>query len=138
MNNNLKLRLGNIRASFQKKYEVDYAHTSLFYGNMCGLISRVALRCIPKELLSVDYVGTNTQICGCTFRASYGLSCSCELGRYTSGGDLIPIDVVHIHWRKLSMKVELEVDADNGSEVDMGSVIYGVGACQYIFLVKEC
>ncbi|KAI5385280.1 hypothetical protein KIW84_072037 [Lathyrus oleraceus] len=52
-------------------------------------------------------------------RTSYGLPCACELGRYTLGGIPIPIDVVHVHWRKLTMEVELEVGADDGSEVDM-------------------
>ncbi|KAI5411501.1 hypothetical protein KIW84_056543 [Lathyrus oleraceus] len=77
------------------------------------------MRRIAEELLRVDYVGTNRQICGCTLRTSYGLPCACELGRYTLGGIQIPIDVVHVHWRKLTMEVELEVGADDGSEVDM-------------------
>ncbi|KAI5417739.1 hypothetical protein KIW84_042378 [Lathyrus oleraceus] len=59
------------------------------------------------------------KIYGCTLRTSYGLPCACELGRYTLGGISIPIDVVHIHWRKLTMEVELEVGANDGSEVDM-------------------
>ncbi|KAI5419548.1 hypothetical protein KIW84_043637 [Lathyrus oleraceus] len=120
MNNNLRLQLENIRASFQKSfYEVEHAHISLFYGYLCGSVSRAALRRIAEELLRVDYVGTNRKICGCTLRTSYGLPCACELGRYTLGGIAIPIDVVHVHWRKLTMEVELEVGADDGSEVDM-------------------
>ncbi|KAI5423603.1 hypothetical protein KIW84_046511 [Lathyrus oleraceus] len=86
---------------------------------MRGSVSRAALRRIAEELLRVDYVGTNRQICGCTLRTSYGLPCACELGRYTLGGIPIPVDVVHVHWRKLTMEVELEVGADDGSEVDM-------------------
>ncbi|XP_050875787.1 uncharacterized protein LOC127079451 [Lathyrus oleraceus] len=120
MNNNLRLQLGNIRASFQKSfYEIEHAHISPFYGYLRGFVSRAALRRIAEELLRVDYVGTNRQICGCTLRTSYGLPCACELGRYTLGGIPIPIDVVHVHWRKLTMEVELEVGEDDGSEVDM-------------------
>ncbi|KAI5415151.1 hypothetical protein KIW84_040562 [Lathyrus oleraceus] len=120
MNNNLRLQLGNIRASFQKSfYKVEHAHISPFYGYLRGSVSRAALRRIAEELLRVDYVGTNRKICGCTLRTSYGLPCACELGRYTLGGILIPIDVVHVHWRKLTMEVELEVGADDGPEVDM-------------------
>ncbi|KAI5387086.1 hypothetical protein KIW84_073298 [Lathyrus oleraceus] len=120
MNNNLRLQLGNIRASFQKSfYEVEHAHVSPFYGYLRGSVSRAALRRIAEELLRVDYVGTNRQICGCTLRTSYGLPCACELGRYRVGGILIPIDAVHVHWRKLTMEVELEIGEDDGSEVDM-------------------
>ncbi|KAI5410962.1 hypothetical protein KIW84_056202 [Lathyrus oleraceus] len=120
MNNNLRLQLENIRAYFQKSfYKVEHAHISPFYGYLCGSISRAALRRIVKELLRVDYVGTNRKICGCTLRTSYGLPCACELGRYALGGIPIPINDVHVHWRKLTMKVELEVGADDGSEVDM-------------------
>ncbi|KAI5404231.1 hypothetical protein KIW84_051400 [Lathyrus oleraceus] len=124
MNNNLRLQLGNIRASFQKSfYEVEHAHISPFYGYLRGSVSRAALRRIAEELLRVDYVGTNRQICGCTLRTSYELPCACELGRYTLGGIPIPIDVVHVHWRKLTMEVELEVGAYDGSEVDMTCAI---------------
>ncbi|KAI5442316.1 hypothetical protein KIW84_011402 [Lathyrus oleraceus] len=124
MNNNLRLQLGNIIASFQKSfYEVEHAHVSPFYGYLRGSVSRAALRRIAEELLRVDYVGTNRQICGCTLRTSYGLPCACELGRYILGGIPIPIDDVHVHWRKLTMEVELEVGEDDGSEVDMTSAM---------------
>ncbi|KAI5409575.1 hypothetical protein KIW84_055122 [Lathyrus oleraceus] len=63
------------------------------------------------------------KICGCTLRTSYGLPCACELERYALGGISIPIDVVHVHWRKLTMEVELEVGANDGSEVDMTCAI---------------
>ncbi|CAK8535102.1 unnamed protein product [Lathyrus sativus] len=124
MNDNLKLKLGKIRASFQKSfYEVEHAHVSPFYNNLRGLVSRAALRRIAKELTRVDYVGTNKGICRCTLRTTYGLPCACELTRYRIGGIPIPIDVVHVHWRKLSMEVKLEEDVDDGSEVDMSSAI---------------
>ncbi|KAI5417734.1 hypothetical protein KIW84_042373 [Lathyrus oleraceus] len=108
MNNNLRLQLGNIRASFQKSfYEVEHAHISLFYGNFRGSVSRAALRRIVEELLRVYYVGTNRKICGFTLRTSYGLSCACESGRYALGGISIPINIVRVHRRKLTMEGEL-------------------------------
>ena len=124
MNGNLKIQLGNIRASFQKSfYEVEHAHTSPFYGNLRGSVSRAALRHIAEEWVRVDIVGTDTQKCGCTHRKVYGLPCACELGRYTLSGDPIPIEAIHIHWRKLSMEGKQEVDADDGSELDMTHAI---------------
>ncbi|KAI5427084.1 hypothetical protein KIW84_032494 [Lathyrus oleraceus] len=146
MNNNLRLQLGNIRASFQKCfYEVEHAHISPFYGNLRGSVSRAALRRIAEELLRVGYVGTNRQICGCTLRLSYVLPCACELGRYAPGGIPIPIDVIHFHWRKLTMEVELEVGADDGLEVDMEleiiekerSTLYDKLFCNRLAKVRE-
>lgn len=57
MNNNLKLQLGNIRASFQKSfYEVEHARISPFYGNLHGLLSRAALRRVAGELLRLKAI----------------------------------------------------------------------------------
>ncbi|CAK8541607.1 unnamed protein product [Lathyrus sativus] len=81
-------------------------------------MSRAALRHIVKELTRVNYVGTNKELFRCTL-----LPCACELTGYRIGGIPIPIDVVHVHWRKLSMKVKLEEDVDDGSEVDICSAI---------------
>ncbi|CAK8536926.1 unnamed protein product [Lathyrus sativus] len=51
MNDNLKLQLGNIRASFQKSfYEAEHAHVSPFYNNLRGSVSRDAWRHIAEEL----------------------------------------------------------------------------------------
>ncbi|XP_058776182.1 uncharacterized protein LOC131650494 [Vicia villosa] len=114
MNDNIKIQVGNIRASFQKSfYEVEHAHTSPFYSNLCGLVSRAALRQVAEEWLRIDMVGTDMQKCGCTHRKVYGLPCACELGIYTLSGDAIPIEAIPIHWRKLSMEGNQDVDADD-------------------------
>ncbi|KAI5401505.1 hypothetical protein KIW84_066106 [Lathyrus oleraceus] len=99
-------------------------HRHRFVGAWINRVLHLAaLRRIAEELWRVDYVGTNRQICGCTLRTSYGLPCACELGRYRLDGIPIPIDAVHVHWRKLTMEVELEVGEDDGSEVDMTSTM---------------
>ncbi|XP_058760410.1 PKS-NRPS hybrid synthetase cheA-like [Vicia villosa] len=124
MNDNIKIQVGNIRASFQKSfYEVEHAHTSYFYSNLCGSVSRAALRQIAEEWLRIDMVGTDTQKCGCTHRKVFGLPCACELGRYTLSCDAIPIEAIHIHWRKLSMEGNQDIDADDGSKIDMTNAI---------------
>ncbi|CAK8534224.1 unnamed protein product [Lathyrus sativus] len=85
--------------------------------------NRAALRHIPEEWLRVDMVGTNTQMCRCNHRKVYKLPCACEQGRYTLSGEPIPIDDIHIHWRKLSMEGEQEVDTEDGEELDMTNSI---------------
>lgn len=104
-NNNLKLKLGNIRAYFQKSfYEFEHAHILVLYGNLHGLVSRESLRCIAEKFFRVKYVTTDNQICECTLITSYGLCCTCELRIYLLYDDSISIDINHIHWRKLSME----------------------------------
>lgn len=102
---------------------VEHAHTSPFYGNLRGSVARAALRRIAEELCRVEYVGVNKQYCGCTRRTSYGLPCACELGKYQVDGIPIPIDIVHVHWRKLTMEVKLDANVEDGSEVDMSNAI---------------
>ena len=124
MNNNLRIQIGNICASFQKRfYEVEHAHVSPLYGNLRSFVSIAALRRIAQELKRVDYVGTSREICGCTHRTNYGLPCACELGRYVLSGVPIPIESVHDHWRKLSMEGELQAEGEDGSETDMNNVM---------------
>src|SRR4051812_23628253 len=105
MNSNLKIQIGNIRASFQKSfYEVEHAHISPFYDNLRGSVSRAALRRIAEELSRLDYVLNSRETCGCTMRTSYGLPCACEMGRSIVVGIPLQIESVHLHWRILSME----------------------------------
>ncbi|XP_058752124.1 uncharacterized protein LOC131625261 [Vicia villosa] len=124
MNSNLKIQIGNIRASFQKSfYEVEHAHISPFYDNLRGSVSRAALRRIAEELSRLDYVLNSREKCGCTMRTSYGLPCACEMGRSIVVGIPLQIENVHLQWRILSMEGDLPLDEEAGSEVDMSNAI---------------
>ncbi|XP_058752962.1 PKS-NRPS hybrid synthetase cheA-like isoform X1 [Vicia villosa] len=124
MNSNLKIQIGNIRASFQKSfYEVEHAHISPFYDNLRGSVSRAALRRIAEELSRLDYVLNSRETCGCTMRTSYGLPCACEMGRSIVVGIPLQIESVHLQWRILSMEGDLPLDEEAGSEVDMNNAI---------------
>ena len=120
MHDNIKLQLGNIIASFQKSfYEVEHAHTSPFYEKLRGFVSRAALRRIVVEFERVRYMEIDESTCGCRLKATYGLPCACELGRYKISGMPIPLDSIHIQWKKLSMEGQQEEDTKTGSELDM-------------------
>ncbi|XP_058727098.1 PKS-NRPS hybrid synthetase cheA-like [Vicia villosa] len=124
MNSNLKIQIGNIRASFQKSfYEVEHAHISPFYDNLRGSVSRAALRRIAEELSRLDYVLNSRETCGYTMRTSYGLPCACEMGRSIVVGIPLQIESVHLQWRILSMEGDLPLDEEAGSEVDMNNAI---------------
>ncbi|KAL5131698.1 hypothetical protein HKD37_12G034518 [Glycine soja] len=90
---------------------VESAHSSLkrplqnSLGDLCsvrllGMVSRYALNQIAAELECVDYAGKNPSSCGYMVRTMLGLPCACELSKYVSG--CIPLDSIHMFWRRLS------------------------------------
>ena len=55
---------------------------------------------IVAEYKRVHYAGKNPSGCGCVMRTTHGLSCACELSKYVLG--TIPLDSIHMFWRRLS------------------------------------
>ncbi|XP_073219718.1 uncharacterized protein [Cicer arietinum] len=122
MNNMIRLQHKRIRASFQKSfYDEEHEHRNPFYQRLNTFVSTEAQRRIAEEYDKVEWVGTDKSICGCSLRRTYGLPCACELGQYKLMGEPIPLDSVHIQWRKLSMECELTQDTEDGSELDMST-----------------
>ena len=63
------------------------------------MVSRYALNQIAAELERVDYAGQNPSSCGCMVITTLGLPCACELSKYVGG--CIPLDSIHMFWRRL-------------------------------------
>ncbi|KAH1261289.1 Protein FAR1-RELATED SEQUENCE 5 [Glycine max] len=55
---------------------------------------------IATEFERVHYAGKNHSTCGCVMRTTHGLPCSYEPSKYDVG--CIPLDSVHMFWRRLS------------------------------------
>jgi len=120
----MQKEIQEIIASFQKSfYEVEHAHTSPFYEKLRGFVSRAALTRIVVEFERVRYTEIDESTCGCRLKTTYGLPCAYELGRYKISGIPIPLDSIHIQWKKLSMESQQEEDTDTGSELDMTDAI---------------
>jgi len=64
------------------------------------MVSRYALNEIAVEFKRVHYAGKNPSSCGCVMRIMHSLPCACELSRYVVGS--IPLDLVHMFWKRLS------------------------------------
>ncbi|KAL5165408.1 hypothetical protein HKD37_18G050536 [Glycine soja] len=60
----------------------------------------------------------NPSSCGCVVRTTLGLPCACELSKYVGG--CIPLDSIHMFWRRLSFSdqglFEPEVDIKDAME----------------------
>ena len=64
------------------------------------MILRYTLNEISYEFERVRHFRDNPSSCGCVLRTTLGLPCACELQRYDGGS--IPLDAVHMYWRRLS------------------------------------
>ncbi|KAH1246784.1 hypothetical protein GmHk_06G016805 [Glycine max] len=56
--------------------------------------------CHPNAVKLVNTCNLNPSSRGCMVRTTLGLSCACELSKYVSG--CIPLDSIHMFWRRLS------------------------------------
>jgi len=70
------------------------------YKKLLGMVSSYALNQFAVEFERVHYVGKNSSRCGCILRTTHSLPCACELARYVL--DTIPLDTIHMFWRRLS------------------------------------
>ncbi|KAH1249261.1 hypothetical protein GmHk_05G012659 [Glycine max] len=64
------------------------------------MVSRYALNEISVEFERVRYLKDNVSSCGCVLRTMLGIPCACELQRYEDCS--IPLDAVHMYWRRLN------------------------------------
>jgi hypothetical protein len=51
----------------------------------------------------VENVGANKSKCGCLSRTTFWLPCACELVKTIKAVKPISLDVIHIHWKRLSL-----------------------------------
>ncbi|KAH1210821.1 hypothetical protein GmHk_15G045039 [Glycine max] len=100
MNNMITLQHVEIKASFETNTHVaGHVFKKTLYKRLVGMVSRNALNEIATEVERLHYLGNDPFSCGCVMRSTLGLPCACELSRYTAGS--IPVDSVHMFWRKL-------------------------------------
>ena len=101
MNNMITLQHTEIKTSFETStHVVGHVFKKTLYRRLLGMVSRYVLNQIAAELERVDYAGKNPSSCGCVVRTTLGLPCACELSKYVGG--CIPLDSIHMFWRRLS------------------------------------
>ncbi|KAH1213037.1 hypothetical protein GmHk_14G041078 [Glycine max] len=100
MKNMITLQHTEIKASFETSTHVRHVFKKTLYRRLLGMVSRYVLNQIAVELERVDYAGKNPSSCGCMVRTTLVLPCACELSKYVGG--CIPLDSIHMFWRRLS------------------------------------
>ncbi|KAH1238262.1 hypothetical protein GmHk_08G022967 [Glycine max] len=56
--------------------------------------------CYPDAVKLCNACHLNPSSCGCVMRITHSLPCACELSKYVFGS--IPLDSIHMFWRRLS------------------------------------
>ncbi|KAH1203438.1 hypothetical protein GmHk_17G049691 [Glycine max] len=101
MNNMITLQHTQIKASFETStHVVRHVFKKTLYKRLLRMVSRYVLNEIAAEFERVHYAGKNPSSCGCVMRTTHSLPCACELSRYVV--DNIPLDSIHMFWRRLS------------------------------------
>ncbi|XP_058783030.1 uncharacterized protein LOC131657679 [Vicia villosa] len=104
VNTMLKLKLGSIRASFQKSIVyIEHRYNTPFYSKLHSFVSRQCIQLIRKKLEKVKFVGTSKERCGCYIRTTDGLPYACQLAGYQILGIPIPLETIHVFWTKLQI-----------------------------------
>ncbi|XP_014620245.1 uncharacterized protein [Glycine max] len=82
------------------------------------MVSRYALNEISVEFERVRHLKDSLSSCGCVLRTTLGLPCACELQRYDGGS--IPLDAVHMYWRRLNFSDQglCEAEVSIKEEID--------------------
>lgn len=56
---------------------------------------------VYNTLERIQSVGYEKSACGCFIRITHGLSCACEFAGYQIQGEPIPLELIHVFWKKL-------------------------------------
>ncbi|KAH1190176.1 hypothetical protein GmHk_20G057800 [Glycine max] len=120
MNNMMTLQHTKIRASFETStHVVGHVFKKTLYKRLLGMVSRYALNEILVEFERVCHLKDNVSSCGCVLRITLGLPCACELQRYEGGS--IPLDAIHMYWRRLNFSDQglCEAEVSIKEEIDI-------------------
>ncbi|KAH1221110.1 Protein FAR1-RELATED SEQUENCE 5 [Glycine max] len=121
MNNMMTLQHTEIRASFETStHVVGHVFKKTLYKRLLGMVSRYALNEILIEFERVRHFKDNLSSCGCVLRTTLGLPCACELQRYDGGN--IPLDAVHMYWRRLSFSDQGLCEAEVSIKEEMDKI----------------
>ena len=105
MNNTITLQHTEIKASFETStHVVGHVFKKTLYKRLLWMVSRYALNQIAAEFEHVHYADKNPSSCGCVMKTTHGLPCACELSKYVLGS--IPLDSIHMFWRRLSFQTK--------------------------------
>ncbi|KAK9116658.1 hypothetical protein Sjap_015605 [Stephania japonica] len=107
----LDIQHNRIKSSFEVSLNVvQHGYMDGLYRRLRGYISLKALKLIRNEVERGVNVGTDRSLCGCDLRTTCGLPCAHELNVHILAGSPIPLEDIHVYWKKLSMVPDASVN----------------------------
>src|SRR4051812_1550452 len=94
--NEIQTSFGRSKTVMEHRYKGPILFSHLIYN-----ISRTGLNFLFHEANRSETTGTDSSLCGCTIRTTYGLPCACILAKKKILNSPIRMDEVADHWKKL-------------------------------------
>lgn len=102
--NFLELQHTSIKALFERcKIVVQHSFKPVEFKELRGNVSISIMEKILAETKRVDVVGVDFTACRCVLKCTHRLPCAHEIAEYSRQGHPIPLESVHVHWRKLDI-----------------------------------
>lgn len=70
----------------------------------------------------VKSVGSNKDVCGCFIRTKHKLPCACQLFGLQVQDEHVPLESIHVFWKKLYNQEHGVTQEDNGTQLDLEEV----------------
>lgn len=67
----------------------------------------------------IIFVGSNKVVCGCFIRTMHGLPCMCELTSLQIQGYVVPLESIHVFWKKLQIEEHEVTIEESGTYLDL-------------------
>src|SRR4051812_11227030 len=109
--NEIQTSFGRSKTVMEHRYKGQILFSQLIYN-----ISRTGLNFLFHEAKRSETTGTDSSLCGCTIRITYGLPCACILAKKKNSNSPILIDEVADHWKKLRFD-DFDPPKENDSKI---------------------
>ncbi|KAI8542719.1 hypothetical protein RHMOL_Rhmol08G0161000 [Rhododendron molle] len=106
-----------VRGSFEKSLTcMQHDFRIPLFDSLRGVVSKNAMTFVLVASHQVQWLVESNSACGCALRKTNGLPCAHEIAPYKMGNIPIPLDLIHDHWKRLSLLLP-QVDVSLGETV---------------------
>ncbi|KAG5564780.1 hypothetical protein RHGRI_000851 [Rhododendron griersonianum] len=106
-----------VRGSFEKSLTcMQHDFRIPLFDSLRGVVSKNGMTLVLVASRQVQWLVESNIACGCALRKTHGLPCAHEIAPYKTGNISIPLDLIHDHWKRLSL-LPSQVDGSLGETV---------------------
>ncbi|KAG5553113.1 hypothetical protein RHGRI_011098 [Rhododendron griersonianum] len=106
-----------VRGSFEKSLTcMQHDFRIPLFDSLRGVVSKNGMTLVLVASRQVQWLVESNIGCGCALRKTHGLPCAHEIAPYKTGNISIPLDLIHDHWKRLSL-LPPQVDGSLGETV---------------------